>query len=162
MADHFNVLDQSGGVSVVKARGYVATGDLTSTNVGSTWTQWGALAFAIAAAVGDYVEFEPSFMYKEASSTNIDVAVKVSGSFVRFASSGTGTAAVEGDPSTYYEAETYRTANGAFMDLVVEAGDLDGGNVTFAMVYKGTGTAAILYASSNFPFRYRIRNYGAI
>jgi hypothetical protein len=161
MADHFHVLDVP-AVALERARGKVTTGNITVTNVGSTWTQAGALAFAIPAVVGDYVLFQPSFMYLPASSTSLDIAVKVGASFVRFASTDTAAAAVEGDPTMYFDPGTYRTMGGGVMDVVAEAGDLSGGNITFAVVYKGTGTTATIYASSDLPFRWRAINFGPI
>lgn len=160
MADDFNILDRGGATLTVES-GYVTTGNITATNVGSTWTQVGSLAFSVAAAVGDHVMFVPTMMVNSASNTHYDVAVKVAGSFVRFASTGTDTAATEGDPGLYHDPQTYRTGGGGVMNLVVEAGDLDGGNVTFAVVFKGAGTTRIVYASTDFPFRWRAVNFGA-
>lgn len=158
MADDFNILDHGGGI-VSKGRGYVTTGNVTATNVGATWTQ-AVGGFALSASVGDFVLFQPSFLYKPGANTIVDVAVKVGASFVRFASTGTSSAAVEGDPSMYFDPDIYRTQCGGAFDFVVEAGDLSGGNVTFSVVYSGTGTAAIVYASTDLPFRWRAVNYG--
>lgn len=160
MADHFNILDRA-GATLGTASGYVTTGNVTATNVGSTWTQVGALAFSIGAAVGDYVMFVPTVMTTSTSDTHYDVAVKVGANFVHYASTGTGTPATEGDPGLYQDPQTYRTGGGGVMDLVVEAGHLSGGTVTFAMVFKGAGTTRILYASTDFPFRWRAINFGA-
>jgi hypothetical protein len=160
MTDHFNTCDVPSS-SVVVTRGAITAGDFTTTNVGSTWTQATGLTFSVPAAVGDYVEFRPSFMIDPAGTSFFDVAVKVSGSFVRYASSGSGTPATEGDPGIYGDA-SYVGAGGGAMDLVVESGDLDAGNVVFALVYKGTGTSSIVYASTNYPLRWRAFNFGAV
>lgn len=147
--------------SITKARGTITTGDFTSTNVGATWTQVTGLTASISAAVGDYVMFIPSMMVDPTGATFLDVAVKVGASFVRYASSGTGTPATEGDPSLYGDNTYLGGGNGCF-DFVVESGDLSGGTLTFAIVYRGTGTTTIVYASANYPFRWRAINYGQV
>lgn len=147
--------------TITQARGEFTTGDITATNVGSTWTQAGSLLCPVPAAAGDYLLFIPSLMVNPAGVTHVDIAVKVGAAFVRFASSGDATSALEGDPGLYGD-PTYSLVNGGVMDFVVTADDVSGGNVTFAVVYMGTGTSTIIHASANYPFRWRAINFGPI
>lgn len=144
---------------IVKARGRVTSGDITLPNVGSTWTQVSGLTFSLPAAVGDYVWFQPTLMMNPPGATFLDVAVKVSTNFVRFASSDAGAPSTDGDPGMYKDA-AYILAGGGVMEFVVESGDLDGSNVVFAIVHKGTGSTSILHASTNYPLRWRAVNFG--
>jgi hypothetical protein len=157
MADNFNVLDHAPG-AVRVARGYLTPGDFTTTNVGATRTQVTGITCSLTAAVGDYVEFIPSFLHNPAGASFLDIAVKVSGSFVRYSSSGTNTPSSEGDPALY--ADPAFCSGPAVFGFVVEAGDLDAGAVVFALVYSGTGTTAVVHASSTYPFRWRAINFG--
>lgn len=158
MADNFNVLDHAPG-AIRKFAGSVTAGNFTSTNVGSTWTQaTNFVTTGITAAVGDYVMFIPTMMLDPTGATSVDLAVKVSTNFVRFASSGTGTAATDGDPGLYTDGSFVQ--NNPVFDFVVESGDLSSGTLTFAVVYKGTGTSTVLYASSDYPWRWRCINFG--
>lgn len=159
MADQFNILDHAPG-SIRKFAGTVTAGDFTSTNVGSTWTlATGIVTTGITASVGDYVWFVPSLMVNPAGSTSLDVVVKVGASFARYASSGTGTPATDGDPSLYGDAG-YLGSGTTVFDFVVESGDLSSGTLTFAVVYKGTGTTTIIHASTDYPWRWRCLNFG--
>lgn len=151
-----------GGGGIHVARAILTTGDVTLPNVGATWTPVSTLnAFSIAAAVGDYVEFLPSFMWLANAGDLLDMAVLVGGSIERFASTGTSsnTTTNEGDPE-FYPLSPQFLGNGAVFDLIVASGDLSGGTVTFAMVSRGPGGGKI-FASTNYPFRWRAKNYGA-
>lgn len=158
MADNFNVLDVAPG-AVRKFAGSVTSGNFTSTNVGSTWTQaTGFVTTGITASVGDYVMFLPTVMVDPTGATSLDFAVKVGVNFVRYAASGTGTPATDGDPGLYSDGTFLQS--GAIFDFVVEAGDLSSGTLTFALVYKGTGTTTVIYASTDYPWRWRCLNFG--
>jgi hypothetical protein len=158
VADNFNQLDSAPG-AIRKFAGSVTAGNFTSTNVGSTWTQaTNFVTTGITASVGDYVVFLPTIMIDPTGATSIDVAVKVGAAFVRYASSGTGTAATDGDPGLYSDGSFLQS--GVIFDFVVTADDLSSGTLTFAMVYKGTGTTTVMYASSDYPWRWRCINFG--
>lgn len=157
MANHFNVLDHAPG-AVRVARGYLVPGDFTSTNVGSTRTLVTGITCAIAAAVGDYVVFTPSFLCNPAGASFLDMAVSVAGTFVRYSSSGTDTPATEGDPGLY--ADPAFVSMSPTFDLVVTSGDLSAGTLTFALVYSGAGTTMVVHASETYPFRWHAINYG--
>lgn len=90
---------------------------------------------------------------------NLDVTAQM---IARRSSTGTssGTAAGEGDPALYAAPGTYRTS-GALFSFVAGANDLDTGNVRFTILSKGAGGQKI-FASTNYPFRWRAINYGAV
>lgn len=149
------------GTTVTNAKGYVSAGDVTTTNVGDTWTVPAALDdFAIAAAVGDFVVFEPSFLGDLVGVNFLDSVVIANGSIVRHASTGTGTPAVQGDPTAYREAASEHIRGLGPFPVICEAGDLHGGNITFGIAFKGTGTTSTIFAGTNYPFRWQITNYG--
>ena len=149
------------GSSITVASGYVTAGDVTTTNVGATWTLPGALDdFAIAAVAGDRVVFEAAFLADLAGTNFLDAVVVANGAIVRHASSGTGTPSVEGDPTAYRESGSELVRGLGPFAVTCESGDLHGGNITFGVAYRGTGTTSTIYAGSNYPFRWRITNYG--
>lgn len=149
-----------GGASLVGRRAYITTGDVTLPNTSGAWAALSGFELSIPAAVGDYVELKPSFMYDPGTNSFLDFAVIVGSSLVRYASSDTGTPAIEGDPSVYDAPQTYRTS-GVHFGFVVVSGDRDGSNVRFVVASKSAGSG-ILYASSNYPFRWRALNFGAV
>lgn len=116
--------------------------------------------FTIAAAEGDVVEFQPSFLARLLTSNFLDQVVLVGGSAVRYASTGTGTPAIQGDPTAYRETGSEVVRGMGPFGFTVQAGDLSGGSVTFGLVYAGTGTTSIVYSGTNYPFRWRALNYG--
>lgn len=148
-----------GGGPVITS-GYVSTGDQTLTNVGSTWTPVPTLsAFTIPAVAGDRIRIQMSFLAILAGVNFLDIAIITSGTQVRYASTGTGTPAVEGDPVLYRDVSNSATRGTSFL-FTAGAGDIAGGNVTFGLVYKGTGTTSTVFAGTNYPFRYYAENLG--
>lgn len=140
--------------------GYVSSGVITL----PASTPWigvvGLSSFAIAASVGDRVTFQASFLAILTGVNYLDSAVMVSGSPVRYGSSGTGTPATEGDPVAYRDVAGAIVRGLAPFTFVVEAGDISGGNVTFGVVHRGAGTTTNVYASSAYIFRWMARNDG--
>lgn len=112
---------------------------------------------SIPAVVGDRVEITADFMYSPNGSF-LDLAVIVGSSIVRYMASGTSTPAAEGAPAYYLQPGTFRTASGD-KGFTVEAGHLDGGNVRFVLAAKSDGTGTV-YASTDYPFYWRVKNYG--
>lgn len=147
-----------GGVSVT--RGIITTGNVTLANTAGAWAAVPGISAACGpCAVGDNVEFQPGFMWDPTGTTQfLDLAVLVGGSLVRFSSNRTATPAVEGDPTIYPAPETYRTP-GCVFDFEVEAGDLDGGNLTIVLATRGNGVGTV-FASASFPWRWTFRNFG--
>ncbi len=156
----------AGGSGATVTSGYVVTGDVTLPNVGSTWTAvTGLTGFTIPAVAGDRITFQPSFLADLAGANFLDVAVVGAASaFVRVASNGaTGTPAtpaVEGDPTAYREANNELVRGLGPFTFVAGAADIVGGNVSFSVIHKGTGTTSTVYASTNYPFRWTARNDG--
>lgn len=146
-----------GGAGVVVTRGVYSGGSPTMPT-DEDWQVLANLTGSIPAAVGDNVEWQPSFMWQPTASQFLELAVVVAGTIVRYGSTGTATPSVEGDPALYPDPSTYRSA-GPVLSFEVEAGDLDGGSVNFALVSKGNGTGTV-FSSASFPFRWTAKNYG--
>jgi hypothetical protein len=141
------------------ASGYVTSGDITP-GVTASFTPVSGLQFSIPAVAGDRVEFTISGLVSQTSSDFFDMAVLVSGSPVRYSSTGTSslTTTGEGDPSIYPMTGVTIKSFTASFGLQVTSGDLSSGNVTFALLFKGSGTGKV-YASTNYPFRWSIKNF---
>lgn len=148
-----------GGGGVAVSSGYITSGNITA-GADASWTPIGATSVLIPAAVGDVITFIPSFMIQPAGGAYYDLAVRAGGVLVRYASSGTGTAAIEGDPGLYPGLTGFRTTNGGTFTFTVGAGDLTGGNVEIVAAHLGSA-ASVLYASTNYPYRWVAYNFGA-
>lgn len=147
-----------GGAPVAVVQGRVSTGNVTPQNTSSTVQPLvGGPTFAIAAAVGDRVRVDVSYLTDPRSATFYDLAVLVGGVAVRYCTTGDGTPPVEGDPGMY-PSTLFQGRPGPF-SFTVESGDLSGGNVTIGFVVESAG-AGSLFASSSFPLRYTLTNYG--
>jgi hypothetical protein len=147
-----------GGSTLVVRRERYTGGDMTL-NLGSgAWNLITGPALVIPAAVGDYIELTLSVMV-QSGNAYLDPAVVVSGAAVRYASSDTSTPAVEGWPPLYTSPSSFRTAAGPWGFEAV-SGDISGGNITFRMAMKGT--TGTLYGSTNYPFYWLAKNYGAV
>jgi hypothetical protein len=121
----------------------------------------GGPTISMAAAVNDYVSLEVlGMLLKTTSSTFLELAIMVGGVPVRYASTGTATPSVEGDPA-FYSDFNFRTPGLGFA-LKVASGDLSGGTITFGWAVKGVGTGTTIYAGADYPLRWRIMNYGAV
>jgi hypothetical protein len=106
------------------------------------------------------VEFSWSALLDDVSGLFFDTVVLVGGSPVRFASTGTGSAAIEGDPGLYPDIN-FRPQFGLGMVVTCASGDLSSGSITFGIAVINPSGGGKLYASSDYPFRWRIVNYGA-
>lgn len=139
---------------------YVTAGTVggdTNPNTSGAWAQLTAVGeVAVAAAAGNYVECVASFLADASTSAFYDLAVKVTGALVWYASSGTNTPATEGDPALY---PSLRPQGAAVASLIVQAGHLDGGSVHFVLAIKSNATGKTYYSTS-YPFRWRAVNYG--
>ncbi|GIE46193.1 hypothetical protein [Actinoplanes lobatus] len=150
----------SGGGSVAVASGYVSSGDITPQTTASWAALTGGPTASIAAAVGDVIEFSWAALTDDATGLFWDIAVLVSGVPVRYASTGTGTPAIEGDPSLYPDS-TFRPQAGLGMVVTVESGDLSGGNITFGWAVLNPSGGGKLFAGAAYPLRWRVANYGS-
>ena len=153
----------AGGGGLVAVRyGYKTDGDTVPQNTGGAWQLLtGGPSFSIPASAGDYLEFEPSFLMNPRSDCRWDYAVVVGGIAVRYASTGTNTPGIDGDPSLYFD--TTFEMHGGGINWQATPGDLDNGNfvIQFAVKCTGAPTTAKLYNSANYPLRYAFRNYGS-
>lgn len=145
---------------------YITTGDVTLA-ANAAWTPLAGFELVLPAAVGDYVELAVAALFQLIGSDFLDLVVLTGGganTIARRASTGTAaaTAADEGDPGLYPNASgnSFRPTAGPFV-FTVAVGDLDGGNVRFALVAKGTGGGKV-FASVNYPFRWRAINHKVV
>lgn len=150
-----------GGSSVQVDFGHVTSGSVTPQTTASFAAVTGGPTASIAAAVGDKVEFSWSGLLDNASGLFYDICVIVGGAAVRYASSGTSTPAVEGDPGMYQDTVDFRPQNTLGMALTVASGDLSGGTITFGLAVLNPSGGGQIYASTAFPWRWMIRNYGS-
>ena len=137
------------------ARGYIVSGDVTP-GVTAAMTPVAGLTFPIAAVAGDNVTLTVSGLLNQTSSDFFDLVTVVGGVIQRYGSTGSAST-YEGDPGIYSVSGAPLHSFTASFSLAVAAGDLSGGNVTFALAFKGAGTGKV-FASANYPFRWHIRN----
>lgn len=152
------------GGGVTWTRGRITSGDVDQPDTSGAWAAVAGISFASpAAAVGDVLDAAVSFMFEGAPAAGhfYDFAVVVGGSPVVFSSSGAAAPSLEGDPSLYRSPETYRTS-GWTWNLEVTAPMISAGVVTFQMYGKGGAvTNSTVFASTNYPFRWRVGNFGS-
>lgn len=158
----YPITGAGGGGSVDLGWVWVITGAAGGNTPPDTAGAWEAFApvgqLVVPAAVGDRVEVAVAGLFGLSSNTFWDVAVSVAGSLVWFSANGTSSASVEGDPALYPTSGTLAPA-GHFAPLLVEAGHLSAGAVTFALAVKSNGTGKC-YCAADYPFRWRALNVG--
>lgn len=150
-----------GGSAITVVRRKVTSGDIVPQNNSGSWAALtGGPSLSIAAAVGDYVEFEIVDGMYDPQGTFMDLAVQAGGVLVRYMGSDTSTPLAEGAPAFYGLPGTFR-GYGPTFEFVVTSGDIDTGavKVVFAVNSNATGK---LYASTNYPLKWRAINYGAV
>lgn len=150
-----------GGTAATIEGGYLTSGDITP-GADASWTAIPGLSFPIAAEAGDHVSFSAKCLIDLGTGDPddfFDPVVLVGGVPVRYASTGgaSSAAANEGDPALYPSMNVRFHGSVLDMDLIVESGDLSGGNVTFGLAHKGPGTCKV-FAGTNYPLRWRARN----
>lgn len=146
------------GTGVTTVQTYITSGNVTLPAAGS-WTivtSGGSPVQAqIAASVGDKVTITASFM-RSATSQFLDWALLASGSPDLYASSGGSSPATEGLPAYYPQASTFPGVSGSWQ-FTVAAQHISGGQVTIALMTKGTG-AGTVYASTSYPMDILLTN----
>jgi hypothetical protein len=150
----------AGGSSIAIAHGYITTGDVTPQTTGSWAVMTSSPTFSIAAVAGDVVTVDWSALIDPVSNMFLDLAVIVSGAVTKYAATGTSSNGVEGDPGLYPDVPAFFPSRGLGMTVVCASGDLDGGNITFGFAVINPNGGGKLYASSNYPLRYRVMNLG--
>ncbi len=153
----------SGGTTIRTADVRITAGNITlATSVPWAIVTSGAtpLQCSIAAAAGHRILVAPSFM-RTGSGFFVDMAILTSaGAISRYLGSGTSTPLAEGNPAYYPQSGSFPAATGP-VQVVVQADEVDGsGNVTLALVYRGSGTETI-YAGTAYPFYLLLTNLGA-
>lgn len=151
-----------GGTAATFNRAYVTSGDLVAPADAGWVLLSGGPTLSLAATAGDDIEAWAAFLIDRNGSRSdyFELCVVVSGSIVRFASTGTSSPSGggEGDPAQYTDSSGDRYA-GVHVPIGFTAvsGDISGGTITLAMAHKGGGAGKI-YASTSYPFRWQIRN----
>lgn len=155
-----DALEADTGSTMVVRRSKITSGNIVPQNTAGVWdTLTGGPTLTIPAEVGDYVEFGIiGGMRSLPSASMLDIVVLNAGSRVRYSSTGTGTPALEGDPTLYPNPSEFLGAVTVF-EFVAEAGDINTGTITFGFATKSNGTGT-LYASTDYPLRLRAVNYG--
>lgn len=151
-----------GGTTIRTADTRITAGDVALSSAGS-WTivTSGAtqLACSITAAVGDRILISPQFM-RTGSAAFLDLAILTSGGGIsRYLGSGTSSPLSEGNPAYYPQSATFPGATGP-VQMIVASGEVNAGQVTVALVYRGSGPETI-YASATYPFYLLLTNLGA-
>ena len=140
----------------------ITTGNVTFPNTTPTWTINATLnAPQIPAAIGDTVEVGITALFGFSASAFIDIAVITGVSTIaRYMGSGTSSPLLEGNPGLYPTSSSFTRALSP-QSFVVEAADLDGGNVRFALVSRAAG-AGQAFANTNYPFAWLVKNLGPV
>ena len=116
------------------------------------------LQLSIPAAAGDRILISPQFMHT-GSGFFLDMATLTSaGAISRYLASGTTAPSPEGNPAYYPQSGSFPAATGP-VKMVAEAGEIDAGNITVALVYRGSGTETV-YASTAQPWYLLLQNIG--
>lgn len=151
-----------GGTTIRTADTRIVAGDVAlSTAAAWTIVTSGAtpVSHAITAAVGDRIIVSPSFM-RTGSGFFLDMAILTSaGAISRYLGSGTSTPLPEGNPAYYPQAASF-PASECPTQIIVQSGEVNAGQVTAALVCKGSGSETI-YASATYPFYLLLTNLGA-
>lgn len=123
---------------------------------------WGILAtspeYTIQASVGEYIKIAYNLLAANEADWGMDLVVVTGGTptIQRYMATNTSTPAFIGNSNNYPIGQPFigRSGVGGF---VVEAGDLDSGNVRFRWAVKATN-AGTLFASANYPLIMNIEN----
>jgi hypothetical protein len=147
---------------LVVRQAYITSGNATLPDTGGAWQILTGFELAIPAGVGDYVELGAHGMRNNTETGFLDIAVVSGAAIVRYLATGTSSPAVEGDPGWYPTGPSAPFPNQAApRGFTVTSDDLNGGNVTFAVVVKAAG-AGTLYASPDFPWYWQAKNHGPV
>lgn len=152
----------SGGgtsVSPIVTREAVITDGSGATlpNTGGLWAPVTGFLLPIPAVVGDRVRIGIHGMRSATASAFLDAGVVVAGNIVRFMATRTASPAPEGDPGWYIS--TTFPAQSAPRGFVATSGDIDSGNVVFAIVTNATGSGTV-YATTTYMFSWYAENLG--
>lgn len=144
-------------ITIVEER--IVSGDTTLPNTSGAWQALSGFDLSLAAAEGDYIDTTVHAMRSVVGTGFIDLAISVGGSIVRYLATGTSTPGLEGSPG-FYAVNGFLPLAGP-RGFVVQSGDLSGGTVTVIVAVKAAG-AGTLFSSSNYPFYWRLANWGPV
>jgi len=163
-ADHTHGTPPAGGGgAIIRTRDVrITTGDVALaasvpwvivTSAGPT-----PLQLSIPADPGDQILVSPAFM-RNGSGSFLDLATLTSaGAISRYLGSGTASPLPEGNPSYYPQAASFPGVPN-LQKIVAQAGEINAGSITVAMVYRGSG-AETIYASATYPWYLLLMNIG--
>lgn len=150
-----------GGSAISMRRVRITSGNVANTNTSGSWVVCNNgtvdLSVTIPAAEDDLLEVAARFLC-DPGSLKLDYAVTASGSAVEFSSSQSGTPDVDGEASFYGDQAYLRPASPVM--FVVTAGMIVSGNVTIALMRRGTSSAGVVFADTNYSFKMWAKNYG--
>lgn len=159
-------IDAPSGGGGLKSRG--TTGLLTSgggapfgpAGASGTWTMCpAAWRVTVPAVAGDVLQWTPAVIIGAATGdAELDLASIVSGAPARYASSQTSTQSANGHGGLYVWYQSGRRL-GTPMTWVVTADDIDGGNVTIALMYRASGSGITIGVSA-YPSQIDLVNLG--
>lgn len=149
-----------GGFTPVVRSAWLTPGDTALPNTSGGWSSLAGFELDVPAVAGQWVEIGVHAMRTATSSADLDVAVVVGASIVRYLATGTATPGFEGDPGWYPQSGSFAVQS-APRGFVVASGDLDGGNVRFVVAVKAAGTGT-LFSSTNYPFYWLAKNLGVV
>lgn len=136
---------------------FVTSGTLggdTPPNTSGAWQQLSAVGeIAIPAAVGDFIMVQAAFLTLPDANTTYDLAIKTGGILMYFASSGSGTPGIAGDPGMYPET-AFRPNNGGWLAATVTSGMIDVDNQVHVVLAVNSAGGGKTYYSTNYPFRW--------
>jgi len=149
------------GSALTYVEANLTTGDI-ALGVAGAWTAVDATTdLVVPAAAGDRLLINFDMLCNGGFAgvgTGLDVATIVAGAPVNYVSSRGAAPATNGLPGLYTD-PTFLVSGGS-LDYIVQAGDISGGNVTLQFQYNNTAAGRIIYASANYPFRWRAVNIG--
>ncbi|NUS83657.1 MAG: hypothetical protein HOY75_13155 [Streptomyces sp.] len=153
-----------GGSSVRTTTVRVTDDNLSGLPAAAAWTvvQTSAgtqLKASIAASAGDRIRVYGAFMHIGAHFLDWVLLDDV-GAIAVYATTDTGSAPAEGNP-TMYPSGSFLRAGSPDM-FTVASGHINAGQVTVALAHQGAGTGSgnIVYAHGTYPFRLRLENIG--
>lgn len=140
---------------------YITSGSIAAPNTLGNWQALSGFEISIPCTAGDFIEVTFNAMCQSATGTHYDIAVIKETTLVRFLATGSATPAIEGDPGWYPNSiVTYEPHSGP-RGFVAASSDIDSGNVRIVMAIKSSGTGQ-LYAETNYPFYWQVKNYGSV
>lgn len=164
--DHAHGTPTSGGGTSIRTASVRITDDsLAGLPAAASWTivQTSAgtqLKASIAASAGDRIRVCGNFMFVGAHFLDW-VILDNAGAIALYATTGTITAPIEGNP-TMYPSRSFGPLASPDM-FTVASGHINTGLITVALAHQGasTGSSNIVYAHGTYPWRLRLENIGA-